>query len=719
MTLEVDGHETRTDKTGRFLLELPRMTAGHKELVIDGASANRGASVYGLFEVGLPLGTGRTNVVPFTIWMPRIDTAHAVRIQSPTSQPTVVTTPRIPGLELHLAPNTVIRDRHGNVVRELSITPIPVDRPPFPLPNGAEVPIYFTIQPGGAYVHVYGRTGVKGARLVYPNYTRKKPGETMDFWSYEPDGVGWHVYGRGAVTSDGRQVAPDPGVSIYEFTGAMISTGGSHPETWPGDGPFGGDPVDLSTGLFVYDKTDLVLPDVIPIALTRTYRPGDPISRAFGRGSRHTYDLDLWRPNFTYESADLILPDGRRIHYVCSNPDAPLLGDLRFEHTETPTAFYKSTFRWNGSGWDLTLRDGTVYVFGDNAPLQSIRDRFGNTIRIVRGSGQTITRLISPNNRWVSFTYDAGGRATQATDNLGRTVVYTYDGSNRLWKVTDAAGGVTEYTYDASHRMLTVKDPRGVTYLTNVYDTNGRVSEQTLADTGVFDFAYTLDGSGKVTQTDLTDPEGRVQRTTFNAAGYALTNTEAHGTALARTTTFTRATGSNLVTRVEDALLRETEYSYDALGNLTSIVQLAGTAGAVTTTHTYEPAYNQVASVTDPLNHTTTFAYDWAGRLTTVTDPLTQQTTFTYNAAGQPVTVTDALNKTTTLTYAGGSIAAITSPLGHTQTRFVDGAGRDLHVADPRGAGTRFEYNAVNQVTKIVDALLGETSFTYDGNATC
>jgi YD repeat-containing protein len=136
----------------------------------------------------------------------------------------------------------------------------------------------------------------------------------------------------------------------------------------------------------------------------------------------------------------------------------------------------------------------------------------------------------------------------------------------------------------------------------------------------------------------------------------------------------------------------------------------------VTTTYTYEPAYNQVESVTDTLNHTTTFAYDWVGRLTTVTDTLTQQTTFTCHAAGQPVTVTDALNKTTTLTYAGGSIASITSPLGHTQTRFVDGAGRVLHVADSNGAGTRFEYNAVNQVTKIVDALLGETSFTYDGN---
>jgi hypothetical protein len=31
--------------------------------------------------------------------------------------------------------------------------------------------------------------------------------------------------------------------------------------------------------------------------------------------------------------------------------------------------------KWNGSGWDVTLSDGTVYVFGVTKPLQAIRDR--------------------------------------------------------------------------------------------------------------------------------------------------------------------------------------------------------------------------------------------------------------------------------------------------------------------------------------------------------
>jgi RHS repeat-associated protein len=716
VTLEIDGHVTQTDRTGRFLLLLPGVASGHEELVIDGTSANTPGKTYGLFEVGYPITAGRTVALPFTVWMPRIDTAHAVTITSPTTQETVITTPHIPGLELRIPPSAVIRDHDGQLVRQISITPIPVDRPPFPLPNRTEVPIYFTIQPGGAYVHVYGKSGVKGARLVYPNYTGQKPGALMDFWRYDPEEDGWGVYGKGTVDAAARQVVPDTGIGIYEFTGAMISTLGSPPGEGP-NGPFGGDPVDLSTGLFVYEKVDLFLPDLIPIALTRSYRPADPVTREFGIGTKHPYSLHLWRPNFTYETADLILPDGKRIHYVCDNPNDPL-GQLRFEHTSTPTAFYKSTFTWNGFGWDLTLRDGTVYVFGDNAPLQAIRDRFGNTLTVQHAAGQegNITRILSPNNRWVSFTYDVIGRITQALDNIGRTVGYQYDASGRLWKVTDAAGGVTEFTYDTSHRMLTIKDPRNITYLTNQYDSNGRVSQQTQADTGVFEFDYTLNGSGKVTQTEVTDPEGHVTRTTFDTNGYLATQVEAYGTSLARTTTITRASGSNFVTNVEDGLLRDTAYTYDPKGNLTSITRLAGTTDAVTVSMTYEPAYNQVATLTNELNHTTAYVYDALGRLTTVTDPLGHETTLTYNAAGQPVTVTNALSHTTTFEYQQGNLVSITSPLSETSTRFYDGAGRLLRSTSPTGQATQFEYNALNQITKTVDPLGGQTTFTYDGN---
>jgi hypothetical protein len=53
-------------------------------------------------------------------------------------------------LELHLPAGTVIRDEDGEVVRTVSITPVPLDRTPFPLPPEATFTQFFTIQPGGA-----------------------------------------------------------------------------------------------------------------------------------------------------------------------------------------------------------------------------------------------------------------------------------------------------------------------------------------------------------------------------------------------------------------------------------------------------------------------------------------------------------------------------------------------------------------------------------------
>jgi RHS repeat-associated protein len=263
--------------------------------------------------------------------------------------------------------------------------------------------------------------------------------------------------------------------------------------------------------------------------------------------------------------------------------------------------------------------------------------------------------------------------------------------------------------------MLTLKDARGIVFLTNEYDSAGRISRQTQADGTTYQFAYTLDQNGKIIQTDVTDPRGNVRRVIFNADGYALTDTQAFGTGVAQATAYTRQSGTNFVTSMTDALGRQTDSAYDTIGNLTSVTRLAGTGNAVTTTFTYEPTFNQVASITDPLSHTTNFAYDAMGNLTTITDPLSQQTTLTYNAAGQPLTITTPAG-TTTLTYNQSDLASVTDPTGKTTTRFTDALGRLVSLTNPLGQRTRYEYDSLNRLTKTTDMLGGLTQFGYDPN---
>jgi RHS repeat-associated protein len=483
------------------------------------------------------------------------------------------------------------------------------------------------------------------------------------------------------------------------------------------------DPVDIAKGLFVLEKTDLVLPGLPPLVIKRSYRQGDSTVRLFGVGMSFDYQWFLIGDTVAYSYAELITASGGRIRFNRISPGTTL-ADAVMEHTATPTAFYKARLAWNTArpGFDLTLRDGTVYQFYQGDPgshLIGIQDRWGNQLTITRGlavNNRQVQRIVTAGGRWVEFSYLAGTElVSEIRDNIGRTVRYTYDASSRLISVTDPAGGVTEYTYDASHRMLTVKDARGIVYLTNEYDAAGRVSRQTQADSTTYQLAYTLDANGKIIQTDVTDPRGHVERVTFDARGYPLSMTRAMGTAVAQTTSYQRDANTSQVLSVTDALSRRTDYTYDTMGNVLTVTRLAGTADAVTTTVTHEPSFNQVASVTDPLNHTTTFGYDAKGNLTTITNPLGQQTTLTYSEAGQPLTLTTPAG-TTTLGYEGRDLASITDPTGGTTRRFTDPVGRLLSVTSPLGQRTRYEYDALNRLTKITDPLGGLTQFGYDPN---
>ncbi|GGK81462.1 hypothetical protein GCM10012284_14360 [Mangrovihabitans endophyticus] len=717
ITVSVLATRATTDAQGRFLLA--GLPSGHRVLRVDGGAA------YGRYDIGVDLTAGKTTVLPYPVWLSQLDSAHAVSFPSPTTREVVLTTPAIPGLEVRLPAGTVVRDVDGAVVTKLGITAIPADRPPFPLPK-SQVPAYFTVQPGSSYVFP------RGARVIYPNFTHATAGAKMDFWHYDPAGRGWFVYGHGSVTADRRQVVPDPGTEVYQFTGAMLITPGTDPPPAAapaaGGGASGADPVDLGSGLIVDRHTDLTLSDVMPVSVTRTYQQSDTGRRSFGIGVNSDYDIYLYSEQ-QWVQADLILPDGSKVHYRRITPGGTGTNEFlsaAFAADPTPTRFNKSTLAWNGDGWDVRLRDGTTYVFGDEAPLREIRDRFGNAITITRAPAAAdpdgivrakgpITQVTSPGGKWIAFTRDAANRVTRAEDNLGRAVTYTYTSDGHLATVTDANGGVTTYTY-ASGRLASARDPRGTVYLTNTYDAAGRISKQTAADGSTFQLAYTTDANGRITETRLTDPRGTVRRVTFNAQGFTTSDTAAFGTASAQTLQISRDAVTNLPTAYVDALGRRIELTYDAAGNVTGITELAGTAQARTTRYVYNGPFNQLTQITDPLGHVTAYTYGDNGALRTITDPVSRVTTLETTESGQVTKVTDNAGKATGYGYTLGDPSSVTDPLGRIGRQVNDGAGRAVRVADPDGATAQVGYDALDQVRSITDPLGRQSAFEYDPN---
>lgn len=720
VVISIGNRTTRTDQQGRFLLS--KIAAGPQELTVNGSAVTSNGRRYTTHFIQVGVTSSKTTVLPEPIYLARLNPSNEVAISSPAAGEIVVTNPHIPGLELRIPRGAVIRTRDGKVVKRLSITPLPVDRVPFAVPAG--FPVYFTVQPAGAFVDSASTGSTQGIRVIYPNYLNAAPGTRVLFWNYDPSGLGWQVYGRGTASEDGKQVVPDEGVSqrnLMAFGWGLENTGNAPPEGPPPGGcTTAGDPVDCATGLFLHAVTDFYLEDTIPIALWRTYRQKDTISRDFGIGTNHSYGLFLSNPTgdtATPNMIDVVLPDGGRLRF--NQIAGSTVEDILFQHNASPTRFHGARLQISTitHAWEMTLKDKSVYIFQPHSPnlLIGIRDRYGSTLTITR-SGSNITQILSPHGRYLNFTYNAANRITLVADNAGRSVGYEYDGSGRLWKVTDANGKVEQYAYDSANRMTTVTDRRGNVMVTNVYDTNGRVQQQTLADGAIWQFAYTLGGGGKVTQTDVTDPRGFVRRAVFNSSGYLIQETLAVGQPEQRMFVYTRAPVTNLLTKTTDFLGRATRFVYDSRGNKTSVTRLYGTANAVTELFSYSATYSQLTSYTDPLGHVTQINYDTKGNPVSVSDPIGHTASANYDAEGKIGSVTNALGNTTSLAYDLGDLASVTDPLGRTQSTFTDRVGRIVGLTDPLGNNTRYAYDPLDRVTQVTDALSGVTSLTYDEN---
>ncbi len=193
----------------------------------------------------------------------------------------------------------------GQPNTQVSIRKVTMDRsplPPFPADRVA----------GSLFMYYFGKVGggtpSQPVPIVFPNELDLPPGTQVELWYYDeaPDGSrpnAWAQYGTGTVSANGSLIVPDlnpatgtlygqprfccGGVTYAlllqikqamdaqrggESLGKCLACPNPNPDPAPVASGLGGDPVDLATGIFLTQHTDLVLPGRMPIALTRIYR---------------------------------------------------------------------------------------------------------------------------------------------------------------------------------------------------------------------------------------------------------------------------------------------------------------------------------------------------------------------------------------------------------------------------------------------------------------
>ncbi|MDI6800834.1 MAG: RHS repeat-associated core domain-containing protein [Thermodesulfovibrionales bacterium] len=566
------------------------------------------------------------------------------------------------------------------------------------------------------------------------------PGEKAVLWYYDESPNedeapnDWAIAGTGTVTPDGMHIVSDPGVGIPKFCcgattwgGTSSNTDSTGPDTCNGQAA---DPVDLATGYFIHEKTDLHIPGIIPVNIKRYYTSKDknnnePVG-AFGRNTYFEYDWWLGaydgsgNINNSNPTMYLLIKPGNYQYRFPKQPDGT------FINTTDPSTRGDVVTKNADNSRALRTRDGWTYKFDSNGKLIEIADRNGNKLTLTRRSdfeGGYIQSITTAEGRTIIFNQSYTGnfhKTDSITDHTGRTLKYTYDTYNsypRLLKAEYPDGGSIQYGHDSSGRMSEIINEKGIREVLNEYDSSNKVIKQTHIDGGIYTFSYTTAG-GNITEGSMTFPNSATATWRFiDDSGayrdkYVVKKTTPDGA-----TTYDREAGTNLLKSVTDPLGRKMSYTYYTNGLTKTVTDNLGNV----TSYEYESTYGLPTKITDALGKSTTITYTFSGSKVTkavIKDPLLNTTTINYNTYGMPVSITDPNNNTTTLFYENTSkpseLTAITDPLGNTFSISYNNLGMQEKITDAKGKSTYYNYDVMGRISGVTDPLDGLTRYFYD-----
>ncbi|OQW95205.1 MAG: hypothetical protein BWK77_07900, partial [Verrucomicrobia bacterium A1] len=386
--------------------------------------------------------------------------------------------------------------------------------------------------------------------------------------------------------------------------------------------------------------------------------------------------------------------------------------DLRYDARGNPTNVitYNSTNGLQfstGFGYDLMNRQ-TFALDANGGQTTYAYDNNGNLTTL----DGPLTSLTDTS----TFSFDYANRlvSTVRRDGFGNVLTnkFAYDEYGNELARTNLHGQATRSYYDDLHRRTAIILPNITTAESN------SVAPTILSGFDLFDNITALVDANSNQTTYAYN--ARKQRT---AAEYADNTQE----------TFTYDTAGRLIESVAPNG-SYTVYGYDLLDRVTnrSVFSETGTLLA-----RFSTAYNvfNVTAQTDANTNTTSFAYDWAGRLTYEYGPgptsTRAQTQYIYNDLSQVsqrrvwfgTNATDYSTTVYTYDNLGRVVSEIVQDSGATTLLKAeygyDATGnrtlvRTFPTAASGGAATLSEYDALNNLVSVTDALTNRTTIAYD-----
>jgi YD repeat-containing protein len=274
--------------------------------------------------------------------------------------------------------------------------------------------------------------------------------------------------------------------------------------------------VDLSSGRYVRENEDLVVPGTPALVLRRTHYSGWRVPKAFGIGAMQAADWYVIGDGRSFQWAALVRPGQPEIRFQRTSPGSSLINAI-YRHDSADAAWSSARLGWTGFNWALRHNGGALAQFRPCGPdaksvcsIVSYRDEDGHLTNYRRDAAGRLQRIVAQPDRWIAFEYDNEDRVARASDSTGREVSYEYDARGRLARVKRGGAVTHRYTYTDRDEMATIVEPG--TDITNEFDENGRCIRQVNrfadgSDPLIFDFSYRLDGAN-VIQTDSRRSDG-------------------------------------------------------------------------------------------------------------------------------------------------------------------------------------------------------------------
>jgi RHS repeat-associated protein len=284
-----------------------------------------------------------------------------------------------------------------------------------------------------------------------------------------------------------------------------------------------------------------------------------------------------------------------------------------------------------------------------------------------------------------------------------------------LWAVENAMGHISEtLRYDGAGRPLQTKDANGVITDLEYHPRGWLTARKVRGDAGSGDAVMRIDYWPTGLVRQVTQPDGTFTTYTYDDAHRLTAIADNAGNKIEYTLDNAGNRTKEDTKDAQGALKRTLSRVYNQLGQL----QTARDAYSVATGFTYDASGN-TDTVTDAKNRVTDNDYDPLSRLTRTlqdTAGIRAETKFEYDALDNLTRVVDPKGLATTYTYNGlGDMTQLTSPDTGTTTYTYDSAGNRASQTDARGITTQYLYDALNRLTQVLYASPSlNTTYYYD-----